>query len=74
MHILPETSRSKRNQKMKLGQLIEYNKINIFIQKKCTNEAGRLVPLFKKMLNMRRKQVICSLVSMYFDSPQPRIQ
>ena len=29
---------------MKFGQLIEYNKRNIFLQKSCKNEAGRLVP------------------------------
>ena len=37
---------------MKLGQLIVYNKRNIFLQKQEENEAGRLVPdlalLFKK--------------------------
>ena len=27
---------------MELGQLIEYNKTNIFLQKLCKNEAGRL--------------------------------
>ena len=32
-HILPSISRSKGNHTMKLGQLIEYSKINIFIQK-----------------------------------------
>ena len=44
MHILPNISQSKRNQTMKLGQLIECNKRNIFLQKLCGNEAGRLVP------------------------------
>ena len=29
---------------MKLGQLIEYNKRKIFLQKFAENEAGRLVP------------------------------
>ena len=28
---------------MKFGQLIEYNKINIFLRKSRRNEAGRLV-------------------------------
>ena len=32
-HILPNISRSKDNQAMKFGRLIEYNKINIFLQK-----------------------------------------
>ena len=31
IHILPNISRHKCNQTMKLGQLIEYNKINIFL-------------------------------------------
>ena len=31
IHILPNISQSKGNQKMKLGQLIEYGKINIFL-------------------------------------------
>ena len=35
IHILPSISQSKDNQKMKFGQLLEYNKINIFIQKLC---------------------------------------
>ena len=32
MHILPNISRSKGNQKVKFGQLIEYNMRNIFVQ------------------------------------------
>ena len=32
-HILPNISRSKNNQTMKFGQLIEYNMRNIFIEK-----------------------------------------
>ena len=32
-HILPNISRSKDNQTMKFGQLIEYNMKNIFIEK-----------------------------------------
>ena len=31
IHILPNISQSKGNQKMKLGQLIEYRKINTFL-------------------------------------------
>ena len=31
IHILPNISGSKSNQKMKLGQLIEHNKRNIFL-------------------------------------------
>ena len=35
IQILPYISQSKDNQTMKLGQLIEYNKKNIFLQKMC---------------------------------------
>ena len=33
IHILPNISRSKGNQTTKFGQLIEYNMINIFLEK-----------------------------------------
>ena len=33
IHNLPNTSQNKDNQTMKFGQLIEYNKINFFLQK-----------------------------------------
>ena len=33
IHILPNISRSKGNQTMKFGQLIEYNMRNIFLEK-----------------------------------------
>ena len=39
--MLPNISRSKGNQKMKFGQLIEYNMKNIFVKKshiKCAGE------------------------------------
>ena len=35
IHILPNISQSKDNQTMKFGQLMEYNKKNIFLQKLC---------------------------------------
>ena len=41
MHILSNIFRSKDNQTMKFGQLIEYNKRNIFLEKsyiKCGKE------------------------------------
>ena len=45
VHILPNISQSKGNQSIKFGQLIEYNKRNIFFQKLYEKwEAGRLVP------------------------------
>ena len=33
IHILPNISQSKGNQKMKFGKLREYNKINTFLQR-----------------------------------------
>ena len=62
---------------MKSGQLTEYNKINCFFNNHAENEAERLVLdlfLFFKKLYMRSKQVVCSLDSTYFDSPQLGIQ
>ena len=35
IYILPNISQSKGNKTMKLDQLIEYNKRNIFLQKLC---------------------------------------
>ena len=35
IHLLPNISKSKSNQKMKFDQLIKYNKINIFLKKLC---------------------------------------
>ena len=35
VHILPNISQSKGNQTIKFGQLIEYNKGNMFFQKLC---------------------------------------
>ena len=40
IHILPNISQSKGNQTKQFGQLIEYNKRNIFF---AENEARRLV-------------------------------
>ena len=48
IYILLNISKSKGNQTMKLGQLIEYNK-RFFFKNCAENEARRLVPdLFKK--------------------------
>ena len=35
MHLLPNISQSKGNQRTEFGQLIEYNKRNILIQTLC---------------------------------------
>ena len=41
---LPNISQSRDNQTMKFGQLIEYNKQNIFLHTQAENEEGRLIP------------------------------
>ena len=54
--ILPNISRSRENQTMKLSQLLEYNVRNIFLKKHAKNETGRLVSnlfWFLKKLYMR---------------------
>ena len=50
IHILPNISRSKGNQTLKFGQLIEYNMRNIFAEKSHTKCAGETIarPLSKK--------------------------
>ena len=40
IHILPNKSRSKDNQAMKFGQLIEYNLIIFFFKSHTENETG----------------------------------
>ena len=50
IHILSNISRSKGNQKMQFGQLIEYDMRNIFLEKlntKCRGKAS-LRPFYKK--------------------------
>ena len=44
LHILPNISRSKGNQTMKFGQLIEYNMRNIFLEKSYTKCGGETSP------------------------------
>ena len=44
IHILPNISRSKDNQTMKFGQLIEYNMRNIFLEKSYTKYGGETSP------------------------------
>ena len=44
IHILPNISRSKYIQTMKLGQLTEYNMRNIFLQKPLTKCGEETIP------------------------------
>ena len=49
IHILPKISKSKGNQKMKFGQLIEYNMRNNFLKNRKQNAVEKVVPeLFLK--------------------------
>ena len=52
IHVLPNISRSKGSQTMKLGQVIEYNKRNIFLQKsfrkRCRETRSRPLFVFEK--------------------------
>ena len=43
IHILPNISRNKRNQTMKIGQLIEHNMRNIFVEKLYTKCDGKTI-------------------------------
>ena len=70
IYILPNISQSKGNQTLKFGQLIEHYKRNIFLQRSC----GKWVRETSSKLNMRWKQLVCSLVLIYFDSLQLAIQ
>ena len=44
IHILPNILRSKDNQTMKLGQLIDYDMSIILIENWCTNYGGETSP------------------------------
>ena len=48
---MPNISRSKGNQAMKLGQLIEYSMRNIFVENSYIKCAGETIPrpLFEKL-------------------------
>ena len=50
MYILPNISRSKDDQKIKCGQLIECNMRNIFLEKSYTKCSAETIsrPLFEK--------------------------
>ena len=45
IHILINISRSKSNQAMKHGELIEYNMRNIFLKKSWAKCGGETIPL-----------------------------
>ena len=45
IHVFPDISRSKSNQTMKFGQLIECNMRNIFLEKSYTKCGGETSPI-----------------------------
>ena len=50
---MPNISRSKDNQAMKFGQLVEYNMKNIFLEKSDTKCGGETIPIpFSKKLKL----------------------
>ena len=54
MHILPNISRGKNCQKIKFGQLPEYNLRNIFLEKSFTKCGTKTIPRpFSKESNLR---------------------
>ena len=62
IHKLPDISRSKSNQTMKIGQVIEHNNKNIFFKNHTENEAGRLLyrPIFLLQKNFIWGKSKCS--------------
>ena len=71
IHILPNISRSKCNQTMKLGQLLAYNMRNIFLEKSCTKCGEETIPrLFSKKSKSsisldQQSKVLYSLILYY---------
>ena len=55
--MLPDISRSKGNQAMKFGQLIEHNMRNIFRLKSYTKYGGEIIPIIKHIVS-----VVCQVV------------
>ena len=55
IHILPNISRSKNNQAMKVGQLTECNMKNIFLKKSYIKCGGETFPrLFSKKIKIKQ--------------------
>ena len=44
IHLLPNSSRSKDNETLKFGQVIEYNMRNLFLKKSYTKYGGETIP------------------------------
>ena len=71
IHILPNILRSKGNQTMKLGQLIDYNMRIMFIEKLYTEHGGETSPrAFSEKLKLsisldQQSKVLYSLFLLY---------
>ena len=71
IHMLPNISRSKGNQTMKFGQLIECNMSNIFLEKSYTKWDGETSTRpFSEKLKLsisldQQSKVLCSLFLLY---------
>ena len=70
MHILPNISRSKGNQTIEFGQLIEYNMRNIFLEKSYTKCGGETSarPFSEKLklsISLDQSKVLYSLLLSY---------
>ena len=71
IHILRNISRSKGSHTMKFGQLIEYNKRNIFLEKSYTKCAGEtILRPFSKNSKLsisldQESKVLCGLFLLY---------
>ena len=71
IHILDNTL-CKDNQAMKFDELIKYLVRNIFLQKSCRqwgSDPSSRLHFLKKKLYMRAKEVITTLVLIYFGRP-----
>ena len=58
--MLPNTSKSKGNQTMKFGQLIDYNMRNIFLKNHTQNVVEKLVP--DHFWNIKNEHISGSIV------------
>ena len=69
IHILVNISRSKGNQTIKFGQLIEYNMRNIFLEKSYIKCGGETIPRpfsKKSELSISMDQLSKVLYSLFF--------
>ena len=63
VHILPNISRNKGNQKLKFGESIEYNMKNIILEKSCIEYGEKTSPTFFS----KKSNLSTSLYQKYMD-------